>query len=48
MAHIEVDTDDLTLFSNDIKEMSKKIDNLDALLSSKFQKEINLPNAERI
>ena len=38
MAHIEVDTDDLTLFSNDIKEMSKKIENLDNLLSSKFNK----------
>ena len=38
MAHIEVDTDDLTLFSNDIKEMSQRIDNLDTMLSSKFIK----------
>ena len=38
MAHIEIDTNDLTLLSNDINEMNAKIDNLKSIINTKYDK----------
>ena len=37
MAHIEIDTEDLSLLSNDINEMNVKIDNLKSTINTKFE-----------
>lgn len=42
MAHIEIDTDDLSLLANDINEMNVKIDNLKSTINTKYDKVKNM------